>query len=549
MKRFLLALSILAVTTGAAIASSRSYSNTLVNEAGLAYNNTYPLDVSSLKSVSMAAVYSTDTFSVASFTDGAPSTGSITVLSTASIHGVVGTNTLTIVSGKNSALAAAAGTDTVSVASNTVAALNGSYITLNGTIIKFGRDFFIGTSSNTTATSLSNAVNAMTPFTSTVSGSTVTISCNVAGVACNAYTLTSSAPTYLIVGKAKFTGGQDAVSFTLNGFKLKNGIDWSTGLSSTNTATSIVTAASSISGFTASASSNVVTISCTSSGTVCNSYTLTSSSAAALLAGAGTFSGGVNPVRMAINGTVLTEGVDFNAITSSAVAAVNLSNAINANSTLAPLITASTGPIGVVTLTSDSVGAGTKYSLWSSNYNGLRPFATAMYGGSSGAVVTTANELHLPAHGFTRALPVLYTKTAGTSPGTLVAGTTYFVVPVDANNIQLAASSANAVAGSPVVGISTQAAAGAGSFKLTPLAYTGTAGFFWEASNDGSNYNPVSVSSVTYSSPSSTPTSTLWDLGDINFKWLRLNATAPTTGALNLVVTVNGRSAGNQNRP
>lgn len=553
MKRFLILAACLMTATAAR--ASRKYAATLVNEAGLAYNSTFTVNVAALKGISMGAVYSSAAFTAATFTDGVASTGSITVVSTAAIHGVTGTDTLTIVSGKNSNLALASATNTITIASNTLTALNNSLITLNGRKIKFGTDYFIGTSSNTTAISMSNAINANSPFTSTVSLGVITLTAPAPGLRGNRFTLTSSTPTAVTVGAATFAGGQDAVFFTLNGRQLTNGTDWSSGSSSTATAKNIATVAAGVNGFTASTSSNVVTVACSSSGTFCNSYTLTSSSSS-LSVGAATFSGGVNQVRLAINGNVLTEGTDFSAVASSATAANNISDAIIANSATSAIVTSTapigcglSNPCGVVKLTAKTVGKATNYSLWTSLNASLLPFAPAMKGGANSAVVTGSGLLNITSHGFTTALPLLMTVGAGTAPQDLYAGSTYYVVVVDANDFKLATTSLKAQAGTNDVRLSTQTATGGGSFTLTPLAYSGTASFFWEASDDNVNYNPVGVSSVTYSSASATPTSTLWDFGDVNFNYLRLNVTGPTQGGLSLVVTGNGRYSDNKFRP
>ncbi len=560
MKRFLTisaALLLLGVATAFAVNPFfPGFQQTIANEQGLPYNNTYQsadLSAENVSSLSMQTTQSSATFAASTFTDGTVSTGSVTVVSTAPLHGLPGTDTLTVVSGKNGSLAAAKATDTLTVASNTVSALNGSSFTLNGKKIFFNQDYFIGVSSQSTATSMANAVNAVTNFSATASFGVVTITCAGVGTACNSYTLVSSTPAAVSVGSAKFTGGLDAVNFTLNGLILRNGTDWFTGNSSTITAASIATAATG-NGFTAATSSNVVTISCASSGTFCNTYTLTSSSAAALLAGAAKFSGGINNAVLSFKGIALTEGTDFTAATSSAVTANNIATAINANAALSAIIT-STAPLacglarpcGVVFATSTAVGAGVNYSIWSSSQTALKPFAFAMKGGTASAVLTASGALNIAHHGFTQGLPLLFTKTTGTPPQDLAANTTYYVVPVDANDFKLATTSAKAQAGTADVRLSTQTATGGGSFTLTPLVIAGTPSWKWQYSNDGTNWSDltttsagVSVSSVTFSSPY-TAASTGWDLGFVNFQYIRLNVIAPTAGGLKIKAVITGR--------
>lgn len=540
-KSFAVAVLLIAATNLEAARST--YNTTLVNEAGLAYNNTYTLNTANLAldQISWQAVFSSTTFAASTFNDGTASTGSITVVSTTALHGLQGTDTLTVVSGKNGALAAAKATDSLLVSSNSVGALTGAYVNVNGKKLYQDVNWFLSPTAPNTAISIASAINANTNFTATTDGSSVTVTCAAVGIYCNAYTLSSSTQAALAVATAKFTGGQDPVNFKLNGRQLTNGVDWSTGQSSTNTAASIVTAAAGVNGFVATASSNVVTISCASSGTFCNAYTLTSSSAAALLAGAATFSGGVNAARLAINGTVLTEGVDWTAQTNASTTAKNISDAIVANSTLSSIISSSWTAAGVVTTTSTSVGTATNYTLWTSTNAALRPFAVAMRGGTNSAIQTASGSLHLVSHGFTTALPVLYKKTAGTSPGQLVANTTYYVVPVDANNLKLASTSTAAVAGTPVVGISTQTSTGGGSFSLTALAIAGTPSFKWQSSNDNTNWFDMAITTVTFASPY-TASNQSWDFGTPNYVYYRLNVIGPTQGGMKLVVTGNGRS-------
>jgi hypothetical protein len=553
MKRFItMSVTLLLLGVVNALAANPffpGFQQTVANEPGLTYSNTYQssdLNAETVATLSMQTIQSSVTYSAASFTDGTTSTGSIVVSSYTALHGLPGTNTLTVVSGKNPALAAAKATDTLTVVTNSTDALNGSSFNLNGKTFRFSQDYFFGTSTQNTALSMANAVNANTNFSASATNGVVTITCATTGISCNKYTLTSSTPAAVSVGSAKFTGGQDAVNFNLNGRILTNGTDWFTGASSTNTAASIVTAATG-SGFTATASSNVVTVSCASSGTFCNAYTLTTSSSAALLAGAAKFSGGVNNAVLSIKGIPLTEGKDFTAATSSATTAVNIANAINGNSALSAIVAASTGPIGVVTTTSTAVGSSVNYSIWSSSQTALVPFASAMRGGTASAVLTASGALNVTKHGFTTALPVLFKVTTGTGPQDLVANATYYVVYVDANDFKLATTSAKAKAGTADVRLSTQTTTGGGSFSLSPLAISGTPSWKWQYSNDGTNWNDltttsggVAVSSVTFSSPYN-DASSAWDLGSINFQYIRLNVVGPTQGGIKLKAVINGR--------
>jgi hypothetical protein len=448
MKRFLTiaaACASLLASIAVVHAARVIYNQTLVNETALAYNNTYALDLgssplawSNIDSLSMQAAYSSATISAVTFTDGTPSTATITISS-------------------YSALSAAKGSNTLTVVSTTV--LSGSQFVLNGRPFNEGDLWSKKASTTLTAVNITNAINADSEV--------------------------------------------DSI------------------FSATNTA-------------------NVVTITCRSSSTACNNYTLTSSTPAALTAGAAKFKGGKNEGVLIIAGQALTNNTDFIAATSNAVTAKAISDAIQANSILASEIKSTWTAAGVVTATSAVVGAGIRYNMWSSSYTAMAPFAPQFYGGTASNIVTASSKLNIAAHGFTTGLPVLYAKTAGTDPGALVSGTTYYVIKVDANNLKLASSQANAILGT-AVSIATQTAQGRGSFSLTPLAIAGTPAFKWQYSNDNSNWVDMSVSSVTMTSLA--PATTVWDFGSITYRYIRLNVTAPTAGGISLVVTGVGRSS------
>jgi hypothetical protein len=332
--------------------------------------------------------------------------------------------------------------------------------------------------------------------------------------------------------------------FTLNGRPFVEGELWSIKGSTTLTAVDITNAINNDtevnSVFSATNTLAVITITCKSSGAVCNTYTLTSSTPAALTTGAAKFSGGRNHGVLVVAGQALTEGTDFSALASNAVTSKAVSDSIQANLVLASIIKSTWTAGGVITATSAVVGADIRYNMQSSSYAALTPFAPQFYGGTASNIVTASSKINVTAHGFTTGLPVLYTKSAGTSPGALVANTTYYVVRVDANNFKLASSQANALLGT-VVSIATQTAQGGGTFILTPLAIAGTPSFKWQYSNDNSNWVDMSVSSVTMSSLALA--TTVWDFGTITYRYLRLNVVAPTAGGINLVVTGVGRSS------
>lgn len=155
--------------------------------------------------------------------------------------------------------------------------------------------------------------------------------------------------------------------------------------------------------------------------------------------------------------------------------------------------------------------------------------------GTSSLVGAGTNRVQVTAHGLSTGLPVLYTLVSGSNPGSLVSGTTYYGIRVDANNFKLSDTSTGAIAGTPVVTISTVAT---GSYTLAPLAFGGTWGFNWQVSNDGSNFYTLTTSSVTYSAPSQS----VWE-GNLYYRYFRLNFSAGTAGGMSLKVRGRGLRA------
>jgi len=379
----------------------------------------------------------------------------------------------------------------------------------------------------------SATISAVTFIDGTKSTATITVSSYPA--------LLGARATNTLTVKSTTTIVNLNVSFTLNGIPFYYADLWSVGSSSAATAINICSAINSygatMNTFSCSTTSaGVATITAVSTGTLANSYTLATSSNAALQIGTNTFTGGLNQGFIVINGVTLTQGTDFNALTSSATTATNIAAAINANQNLSSVIIA-TAPFlsGVVYATSTSVGSGTNYSLWASTVALSIP-NRRFYGGTDSNVVS--NVITKAGHSLTTGLPVLYTTSAGTAPQNLIAGTTYYPIRVDSSNFKLATSLTNAQAGTAIT-IST--VTGSGTFVLTPLGLTGTPSFKWQGSNDNSNWADLSVSSVTMSSLA--PASTLWDFGTVNYRYVRLNVVGPTTGGINLVVTGNGKSS------
>ena len=170
---------------------------------------------------------------------------------------------------------------------------------------------------------------------------------------------------------------------------------------------------------------------------------------------------------------------------------------------------------------------------------------------STSSYVINTPTITVASNNFTTGLAVLYST--GTSPviSGLTNQTTYYVSVINPNTLglsskfKLASTSTGAVAGVGIVLASSTTATN--SYTLAPLAFTNTTqgGIQLQASNDGTNFVNLTtgnwaaaISSVTFSLSGN---DTLWDLGPIQYKWLRLKESPPTTGGVNYTVTSNER--------
>jgi len=143
---------------------------------------------------------------------------------------------------------------------------------------------------------------------------------------------------------------------------------------------------------------------------------------------------------------------------------------------------------------------------------------------------------------------VVYSTASGVGLGGLTWGTTYFIIPVDYNTIKLASSVANARAGTAITITSSSTQTTANTFTLTPQAISGTPSGKWQVSNDGQLWQDftttssgVAVSSFTVLTYTAGGASTSWDFGKFGYQFIRLAVIGPTTGGLNLLVTMNGK--------
>jgi hypothetical protein len=243
----------------------------------------------------------------------------------------------------------------------------------------------------------------------------------------------------------------------------------------------------------------------------------------------------LNGKTITINGVVLTGtlaistysattfGVDYPTTT-----ATNIASAINANTTLSAIMTAEAIDT-LVTATTTLVNQAYSYS---SNTASITVVGTAFSGGKPAYYNAVTDEITIAAHGYKTALPVLYTQ--GAAIGGLTDQTTYYVISIDADTIQLATTSVKAFALDPINLNPQRSQISENSYTLSPLAITGTPSFKFQASNDSDVWADVNTSSITMSAYTAGGTTSAWDFEEFRFSTLKMAVIAPTTGAIYL---------------
>lgn len=333
--------------------------------------------------------------------------------------------------------------------------------------------------------------------------------------------------------------GVSADSVTLGGVVFTEGTHWSVGASTTISAANLATRIDAHPDFVATSAGSTVTVKYVTYGTTGNGIPAATTDSTYLVLSGSTFTGGVNSPTISINGVTLTETTDWAANSSSQTTARNITVAINANATLAAQVIASSAA-AVVTVTALTPGR-YNYSV-SASTTGL---ATSGFSVGLAGDVDVSNDLFSEtAHGLTTGYGVRYDTTSGSAPGGLTTGTTYFAIKFNEDKYKLASSSNNAIAGTAINITSTPT--GLSSYTMTPATFTaGSAGFYWEVSNDNTNWTrltvnstDLSMSSVTYSVAGAT--NKMWDFGALAYKYLRMNFAKPTTGGISLFVRIFG---------
>lgn len=540
MKKFIIAFLAVAASLGLAQAVP-TYTGNLVNGTACT-STTYPLNLNTNKIdyLSMQANTSSGTLTAKTFTDGSASTGSFTVNSISNYGPVAATNSITL--GSTAALAAAKASNSLTVVSGSASALTGLVLTVNGTQLIGGRDWTPVNTSTGTAIAIKNVLDVFPGLDASVVGSVVFTTAAANGLSGNSFTMQSSSSPLLSVASLNFTGGREqqltSSVLTINGTPYRNGYLWKTADTSSGTATSIASMVNNITGLSATASSLVVTLTATTAGAAGNNFTITSSTPTAMTAGSANFTTGRSSASVTINGTTLMSGTDWTTGASTGATAQAISNAIVASAALSGVVT-STWTNNVVTVTSALTGLTKNFAI-SSNVGGIAASGALMTGGTDSAYFLNGTNIVLPNNGFTTGTSVRYSTGVVAITG-LTNQSTYYVISVDANNIKLASTYANSLAGTAIT-LGSASLTGPHTFTLTPPTLTGTASFKWQESNDNTNWVDMNVSSVTFSSPY-TSTTTFWDFGYLTPQSIRINFVGPATGCISLQVIGNGKSS------
>jgi hypothetical protein len=305
---------------------------------------------------------------------------------------------------------------------------------------------------------------------------------------------------------------------------------------------------------------------------VCSSATLTTDTFTDGVASTGTITISSSPVAgfpgavICINNQCVVDGVNWfhDPLGYSSGTALSIAQAINiATGPMKGVVVATVAASGtVIYTTATSVGfnyvtytssqpAMTLSNLVSSNTIGYA--SGAMTGAVASAVTLNSPFINIPNHGYGVGSEVLYTTNTNRLTG-LTSGTTYYTIPVNANSLELSATSTGAVAGLYIIPTTATVAANSyvtkSTYTLTPLTILGsTTSYKWQVSNDGVNWidytttaGGVAVSSVTILSGAYVATGTVnsWDFGYIDYAYVRLNVVAPPTGEVKLSVWGSG---------
>ncbi len=200
-----------------------AYSGNLVNEAGLAYSNTFLLDMAqyNAREVSVQTIFSTVTYTSPTISDGRTSSGTVTVVDYTKLSSATATNQVT-------------------VTTNSFGSTLPNLIVGNCSLT-MGKDYSRGATRNATATNLATAINACNPLIAASASANVIYTTATYGSYANSYAFVSNNSS-ITVAAATMTGGQDNACLTINATSICAGANFTAATSSVTTASRIVTA-------------------------------------------------------------------------------------------------------------------------------------------------------------------------------------------------------------------------------------------------------------------------------------------------------------------
>jgi hypothetical protein len=183
--------------------------------------------------------------------------------------------------------------------------VNGDTVTVNGTVLTCVASAPAALEFSSIA-ELEVLTEAISGIDSTQNGTVVSLVAATAGTAGNSLTLSRAGAGSMTVSGATFTGGKEAETITVNGTVLTANVDFTAETSNDATATNLAVAVAALANITASAVTNVVTVTADNEGTAGNAYTLATSNVAAATVAGATLTGGVNGDTVVVNGTTCT---------------------------------------------------------------------------------------------------------------------------------------------------------------------------------------------------------------------------------------------------
>lgn len=498
--------------------------NTVPNTSGITY-------------VSAQAVYSAAAPSAVTFGSGSTAHSVIQVAANTSLVALGATNNITVA--PTASINGSFAHGSLTVISTT--AITGVTVYVNGNALVNGTDWFTASTTSGTATSLATAVGKLGGVKAQAVLSVVTATATVVGVGPNSYTLATSNSGKVSVSGANFTGGVfpqiNNAYITINGNILKQGYQWYFTGTSSGTATSIAHVLNLMANVKANAVGSIV-YSTATVGAAGNAFTLTSSSPTFLTVANPLYTGGLDNATINMAGYSLVQGTDWNAGASTALTAAAITTAINAKAGLLSVVHAQT--IGsLVDSTTTISGVAANFGLTTNTTAFTLITGATFIGGTNPGYTQNTGLINTAPTSIGAGMPVTYTSTLVVRP--LVNSTVYYVSNPTTTSFMLATTSTGAIAGQFITLLSSTVADTAVTNTLTPLSYSGNTGLIWSASNDGINFNSLpNVSTVTITGAPSGTTSVLWDLGQVNYRYVQFTSSGPAQGGLNLAVTVKG---------